>query len=121
MNDWETSLVSSSGKFPAPGPNVPIDIALNTLQSALSAAIESSRIREDGRTKRSMILAQKEVEIAKIEMANTRAMENDARRHEFRMTLTNTICKLLLDNARNLTPDVKEACQIALQTLRENS
>ncbi len=117
MGSWESALTTGASKFPVPGPNVPIDIALNTLQSALNAAIESRRIKEDGQTKRAMLLVQQNIAIAQIK----KDMQSDTEKHELRMKLVNSICDLLVQNARVLTPDIKESCQFLLMILRENS
>ncbi len=48
-------------------------------------------------------------------------MENDAEWHKWRMELTKSICMLLVDNAKELTSDDKERCQILLELLREGN
>lgn len=96
-----------------------VSVALDTLREALNAGVEIARANEIGRTQRTAILANKEVEIAKISEEIKRGMASDRLKHEQKMELIRIVSGLLVPNAKELTPDIVSAAQMVLQTLKE--
>ncbi len=102
-----------------PQPCAGIEAAMEVLDSAFSAAVEKARNHEDAVTERALISAQKELQIVEKRGRNDALKQNQQDRHEERMEMLRGIRELLVNNAQHLTPQIFDAAQMLIQTLRE--
>lgn len=115
-----TNLARISPDSPLPIPSgTEVEVALAAFQRALAAGVEIAKTREDGKTERELILAQKEMQIAAIEKQTENAIAHDHEVHENRRVLIRMIGQLITENAQNLTPEIMEAARLLLDALRE--
>ena len=123
-SDRKELMLRGSNSLPShTGTGMPmeVEVALQGLQQALDAGVSVAKAREDGKTARAMILAQKEVRIFAVEAETKRGMEQDGYLHERRMTLIQFIGNLLTQSDRMPTPEILSAAQVLLQALREET
>ena len=116
-------LMPTDNSVPVPIPSDPtaigVTVAVDVLKQALSAGIEIARNHEIAQTQRAAILAEKEVRIAQISGEIQRGMANDQQKHEQKMNLIGIIRDLLVPHADAITPEIKSAAEMLLQSLKD--
>ena len=104
---------------PIPPEMIPVNSALEVLQTALTAGIEAYAKAEDAKTQRALILAKKEIAALSVEAETQRAMQKEDHLHESRMKILHIVEKLLMEHAESLTPEILSATQSLIDCLRE--
>lgn len=105
--------------IPSDPATIGVTVAVDVLKQALNAGVEIARTHEIEQTQRAAILAEKEVRIVQIRGEIQRGMANDRRKHEQKMELINIIRDLLVPNADSITPEIKSAAEMLLQSLKD--
>ena len=104
---------------PIPPEMVPVNSALEVLQTALTAGIEAYAKAEYAKTQRDLILVKKGLAALSLDAATKKTMQKEDQLHDRRMKIIQIVENHLIEHVESLTPEILSATQSLIDCLRE--